>query len=249
MNHKTVKNYSVSFLLFFTFLLIIFNSNPILANPNLKTDDWLSYSVLSASETTNAFFGNFPPGTYYGEWSVVDGDNINYNITSVRENEINGTLFLGNVSNNVTFFDVRNIDVAFGLTLGIYPWNGGFLANASNWETIQTLIQGTNTTVTEIDNFNHEIEGEQHFYSVIQFNTSNYYGQFSLLHYHSTSGVLLRASTSYSLYELSISLSSTSLELEVQTQTAGTKLVSLLPIMLLILAFPIFRRRNSRGIK
>ena len=226
----------------FSSFILIYGSNLILAEYNLDIENWLSYNVISASDTINVFYGNFPPGTYFGEWSVTKGDKIIYNITSVNNFEINGTLFLGNESSNKTFTNVRNIDIAFGLTLGIYPWNGGFFADSSNWNNIQNLVQGTNTTIREIKKYAQEIQEELKYFSVIMFNTSNYYGQYSLLYYHRTSGVLIKASTSYNLYALNISLTSTNLVLE--TQTADIDLSFLFSILFCLLSIRLYRRKK-----
>ena len=114
----------------------------------MDNEDWLKYQVLASSDTENMFFGNWPPGYYYGNWSVMLDDLIMFNVTSVISSEINGTLYLGNTVNHTIFYDVRNVDVAFGLGLSIYPWNGGFIANESDWDNIELQVQGTNTTIS-----------------------------------------------------------------------------------------------------
>lgn len=209
---------------------MLLNGNAISAEIELGPNDWLSYTVVNASDTVNDFFGSFPPGTYFGNWSVLSGDEMNFNVTSVTEDTINGTLFIGNELDNVTFTDVRNIDTSFGLGLGIYPWSGGFFADSSDWDGISTLIQGTNTTVTSIGCYEYTFEKEQTTISVIHFNTTNYYGQFSSFYYHKATGILLKAYTSFGLYELEITLNVTNLNLETQncaeTSTTNTFLIS-----------------------
>lgn len=207
--------------------------------------DWLSYEVIGASDTINDFYGTFPPGTYYGNWSVEAGDVIDFNITSIQDPSINGTLFFGNENDNITFYDVRNIDTAFGIGLGIYPWNGGFLAESSDWDAIITSVQGTNTTVTHIDYHEHILKGMEVTYSIIKFNTTDYYGQFSNFIYHKESGILLEAYTSFGLYELEISLTATNLSLETNISTETTDLYVILPFIFFVPIFSLVKRRKA----
>lgn len=222
-------------ILVITYLFVIFLSNySVSANVGVSSGDWLSYKVVSASDTVNDFYGTFPPGTYYGAWSVVADDSIIFNITSVHDGVTNGTLFFGNELDNVTFYDVRNVDTAFGLGLGIYPWSGGFLANSTDWDNILSSVVDTNTTVTQIESYNLTIAGMQNSYSVIHFNTSNYYGQYSSFYYHKSSGVLLKAFTSFGLYELEISLDIANLEINPYTETPYTETVTVSMFILLL---------------
>ncbi len=227
------------------FLILILSNNNTSANLEVNAGDWLSYEVVSASDTVNDFYGVFPPGTYYGAWSVVVDDNVHFNITSVEDGVINGTLFFGNELENVTFSNVRNIDTSFGLGLGIYPWNGGFLANSTDWDNIIQSIEGTNTTVTHIDNYTCTYEGEQEAYSVVHFNTTNYYGQYSSLFYHKSSGILLKAFSSFGLYELEISLSTSNLVLEVYSESVTTSLiVTIFPILTITAIYILMKKRS-----
>ncbi len=231
------------------FLLVIFPSGEsVSACTNIDAGDWLSYNVVSASDTINDFYGTFPPGTYYGNWSVVIDDIISFNITSVQDGVVNGTLFFGNALENETFYNVRNMDTAFGLGLGIYPWNGGFLANSSDWDNIMSSIQATNTTVTIVDNYNHPIEGDLNTYSVIHFNTSDYYGQFSNFYYHKESGVLLKALTSFGLYELEISLNATNLELDPYIETVKTNIPLIIYSIFLLPALSMIKKKGSNNL-
>jgi len=236
---KNKKNLLLTTIIIISFYLVLLISNGLPQNLTLKKEDWLKFQVLASSGTENMFFGNWPPGHYYGNWSVIPEDLIMFNVTSVGDDEINGTLFLGNLENNTTFYDVRNIDVAFGLGLSIYPWNGGIFANESAWDSIELQVQGTNTTISHLTNFEHKLNGILNSYEVNVFNTQDYYGQFSTFHYHSDTGVLLKAFTSYGSYELNITLVSTSLEIDSASQTTGFSFgltfvpITLLPIIVL----------------
>ncbi len=241
-NKISISSLCVIFLCMFT----IFSLTTASSNIGLEIGDLLTYEVLESSGTENVFYGNWPPGTYFGNWSVVPNDQIRYSMTSITETEINGTLFLGNTMTNSTFYNVRNVDLAFGLTIGIYPWNGGFFANSSDWENIESQVQQTNTTIDEISNFEQNINGENKSYEVTLFQTSDYNGQFSALYYHSSTGVLLKAHTSYGLYELSIELISTNLEIESQTKTVFMDISSLLVIFPLISLFRIMKKRSDK---
>jgi len=225
--------------------VIFFSNYSVSANIEVSSGDWLSYDVVTASDTINDFYGTFPPGTYYGAWSVAEEDRINFNVTSVHDGVINGTLFFGNELDNVTFFDVRNMDTAFGLGLGIYPWSGGFLANSTGWDNIISSVVGTNTTVTQIESYDHTIARKQNAYSVIHFNTSNYYGQYSSFYYHKSSGVLLKALTSFGLYELGISLNATNLELEHYAETVTTISPVVLFSIILLPALSLLKRKRK----
>ncbi len=222
-----------------SFYSILLTSNGFPQKLSLDNEDWFKYQVLASSDTENMFFGNWPPSHYFGNWSVEPEDLIIFNVTSVSLYEINGTLFLGNIVNNTEFYNVRNIDVAFGLGLSIYPWNGGFFANESDWDNIELQVQGTNTTINNLSNFEHTLNGVLNLYEVKVFNTQDYNGQNSSFHYHSDTGVLLKAFTSYGFYELNITLVSTNLEINSIIQTTGFGFsltiisIALLPVILL----------------
>ncbi len=237
---RNKKNLLLTILIVLSFSLTLLVSNGFSYKLNLNDEDWLKYQVLASSATENMFVGNWPPGHYYGNWSVIPEDWIMFNVTSfIPSSEINGTLFLGNMLNNTKFYDVRNIDVAFGLGLSIYPWNGGFFANESDWDNIEVQVQGTNTTISDLSNFEHTLNGTLNSYEVKVFNTQDYYGQNSSLYYHTDTGVLLKAFTSYGLYELNITLISTNLEINPTMQTTGFGLslaivsIAFIPILLL----------------
>ncbi|MFW9851348.1 MAG: hypothetical protein ACFFDS_00215 [Candidatus Thorarchaeota archaeon] len=235
--------------LMLTILIILYSFLTLLASNgfshklNLNVEDWLKYRILASSDTENMFVGNWPPSYYYGNWSVIPEDWIMFNVSSVISSEINGTLFLGNTINNTIFYNVRNIDVAFALSLSIYPWNGGFFANESDWDNIELQVQETNTTINNLSNFEHTLNGTTHSYEVKIFNTKDYYGQNSSFYYHSDTGILLKAYTSYGLYELNITLVSTSIEINPTMQTTGYGFnlaivsIALIPVILL------FRRK------
>ena len=223
----------ISFLIVFLFLAP--NSiSQATATVDLTAGNWLSYEVLESSETENMFFGTSPTYTYFGNWSVVTNDTITYTVSSITEVSINGSLFLGNLSTNSTFTNVRNVDTAFGLSIGIKTWNGGFLANASNWSSIQSEIQSTNTTVEELSNFELSINDNILFYDVMKFNTVDYYGQNTTLCYHLASGILLKAITSFGFYELSIRLKTTDLVIEGYTKRVAMDISLVLMALLLI---------------
>lgn len=231
----------------FTILALSQSSNLPSAAVEVIPGDWVSYQVVNASDTVNDFFGTFPPGTYYGNWSVIPGDKIDFNVTSVQEGTINGTIFFGNEMDNETFTNVRNIDTSFGLGLGIYPWNGGFFADPADWDNVISSIEGTNTTVTYVDCYNLTIGAEQKTYSILHFNTTNYYGQFSNFYYHKTSGVLLGAFTSFGFYELEIILDDTSLYLETSScsETSTTNLVIVSLALLILPVIYITKKRKN----
>ena len=221
MKTVTRKNFLLIVIFLISFYFILLTSNGFSQKLSVDSNDWLKYKVLASSNTENMFVGNWPPGHYYGNWSVEPEDLIIFNVTSVNPYEINGTLFLGNTINNTEFYNIRNVDVAFGLGLSIYPWNGGFFANESDWNNIELQVQEANTTIDNLPNFEHTLNGILNSYKVKFFNTQNYYGQNSSFHYHSDTGILLKAFTSYGSYELNITLVSTSLEIDPNIQTTG----------------------------
>ena len=213
MKHKSPITILVAFF-FCSFLIVpsIYISATDESNKIISEGDWFEYVVLEASNTTNAFYGSWPPGLFYGNWSIEEGEKIQFLATLIQEGIRNCTLILGNYS----FENIRDIDAAVALAFSIYPWNGGFIANASEWGYIEQQIQNTNTTQTVLNKYKHTINNTSAQYKVRIFNTTNYYGQRSLFHYHDGSGVLLKASTSYGNYSLEVSLVNTSFELETQ---------------------------------
>ncbi|MHA2358364.1 MAG: hypothetical protein ACXABK_06320 [Candidatus Heimdallarchaeaceae archaeon] len=209
----------------------------------LQTGDWIEYEVIGSSNTTNLLFGAWPPGHYFGNWSVGVGDKISYSITSINNININGSLILG----NYTFLNVRNVDIASALAISIYPWNGGFFANSSDWDQIGEDIVETNTSKTHLSNHEKIINGSRRYFEVELFNTLDYYGQNSRFHYDSISGILLDASTSFLNYSLEISLINTNLELGSPTKTITVNFIagSILILSALVI---VFARRRYRQI-
>jgi hypothetical protein len=181
----------------------------------IEVDEWVDYKVVDSSNETNLFFGAWPPGSYFGNWSVSKDEHIRFTVTSSDFLGINGTLSIG----NYTFTDVRNIDVASALALSIYPWNGGFFANSSDWSAIKIQIEETNTSVEESSNFEYTINSESRYFDIITFNTTDYYGQNSIFHYDKKSGILLSAKSSFGNYSLDITLWLSSQELGFPSKT------------------------------
>ncbi len=243
---KNQKSTTIFALTAVLFLITCLNFQSVTASIELELGNLLSYEVLEASDTENVFYGASPTFNYFGNWSVTAGDFIQFLIMSVTEANISGYLFLGNSTTNTTFINVRNVDTAFGLTISIGTWNGGFFANASDWQNIQSMVQSTNTTTEEVRNFEHSISDAPKFYDVMKFDTVDYYGQYTTLYYHSTSGVLLKGITSFGFYNLSIELRGTNLEIE-----GFTKRVSMdFSYLILITAFvPILRLMKKRFVK
>jgi len=238
ISKKSDKLLFVSVFLISLFLITNFSFSAAAVSTELEVGDWLIYEVLESNDTENVFYGAFPPLTYFGNWSVVVGDKIIFNLTSVTEESINGTLFFGNDMTNTTFTNVRNVDAAFGLTIGIGSWNGGFCANASDWSNIQSTIQSTNTTTEEASNYEHSINENPKFYDVMKFDTKDYFGQFTTLFYHKTNGVLLKAVTLFGSYNLSIEIISTNLEIEGYTKRVS---MDLSMILLILPLTPLFK--------
>ncbi len=233
-----------TFFLFSVLFVSLFTLSAISDVENgLAAGDWLEYDTIEFSNTTNAFFGAWPPGKNYGNWSISEGEKILFYVTSVNENSINGTIVLG--SSNFT--NVRNIDVASALILSIYPWNGGFFANASDWENIVLQAQDKNTSFNVIDQYQHKINTTVEKLEVNLFNVTNYYGQDSLLYYHKKTGILLKASTSFGLYKLNISLSKTSLEIKDQQGTYSIDFAFYLPFIAIIIV--VLNSKNLRNRK
>lgn len=177
---------------------------------NLKTGDIVEYTIIDASETINFFYGAWPPGDYYGNWTVSQNEKIVYEITNNTVAEIEGSLVLG----NYTFNNIRNIDVASALAFSVYPWNGGFFANTSDWTSITEMIENTNTSMTLIEDYEQIINDDDYTIDVYEFNVEDYYGQYSLFRYDVVSGILLNAFTSFGSYYLNISLSLTNIDIQ-----------------------------------
>jgi len=207
----------------------------------LQIGDWLEYEVTGSSNTTNLFYGAWPPGYFFGNWSVSVGEKISYSITSINNISINGTLIIG----NYTFQNVRYIDIASALAISIYPWNGGFIANSSDWDNIEDVIAETNTSMTKFSNYETLINGSSRFFDVELFTTTDYYGQNSLFHYDGVSGILLGATTSFENYSLEISLILTSLDLGSPTKTVTVNLLTGSTVIFSSLIIVITRRRKK----
>ena len=220
--------------IFTNLVLLLFSSFLVCAGSSytIIPSDYLIYNVMDASSTINYFYGAWPPGTYFGTWSVKEGDKVMFNITSVTSNSINGTLTLG----NVTFSNVRNNDVGSALALSIYPWMGGLIANSSDWDDITQLVENTNTTIS-VEQITHFVNGDNLTLVARIFEVSNYYGQYSKLIYDNETGILLEGITSFSNYLLSLSLEFTSIELNIQAQkTMWTPLlVSVFSVVIVVI--------------
>ena len=241
MNYR--RKAHITLIIILLLALALLNTSNSAANVNITPGDWLSYEVYTSSNTVNDFYG--ASFAYYGNWSVIVGDEINFNITSVQESVINGTLFLGNELQNTTFTDVRVIDTAFGLSIGIYPWNGGLIANSSDWDNIISSIQGTNTTFEEINQYIYSISGVRETYTVMHFNTVNYFEQNSSLYYHKESGVLLKGYTAFGLYELEILLGNTSLTISPYTEPESTNIYLFLSSLGLLSTALIIKKKRK----
>ena len=197
---------------------------------NINSGDWIQYIVTDSSESENMFYGAWPPGKFYGNWTVNKGDEVWFNVTSISSTSINGTLKLG----SYLFSDVRNIDAASALALSIYPWLGGFFADVSNWNKIFEDVSGTNTTLSSNVSYMHVVNGKNCVFSVNIFNTTNYYGQISLFYYDSKTGLLLAGFTSFGNYKLGLKLVATSLLTEEVTTTAKLSNVIFLLLTLIV---------------
>ena len=224
-------------------LLIVISSPPCIFQTGfasyIEIDEWVDYTVLESSNGTNFFYGAWPPGYYFGNWNISKGEHIHYAVTSSDIIGINGTLTIG----NYTFNDVRNIDVASALALSIYPWNGGFFANSSDWSAIKTQVEKTNTSIEESSNLEHKINDLNQYFDIIKFNTTNYYGQNSLFYYDKESGILLCAKSCFGNYSLNISLSLSSLELGSPSKTYDLKYTYAFSYILVFLTIIILKRK------
>ncbi|MHA1304039.1 MAG: hypothetical protein ACTSQE_09760 [Candidatus Heimdallarchaeaceae archaeon] len=229
---KTEKKISLILVLLAFFSVISLISQGDYQIANFTVNDYLGYTVISSSNSTNAFFGAWPPGHYFGDWNVTIGDTVWFNITSITNTEINGTLVLG----DSIFSNVRNIDVASALAFSIYPWLGGFIANASDWSTIEQTIEGTNTTVTVEENFEIIINSNHRLTTVRKFVVNNYYGQYSELIYDNNTGVLIKGYSSFGGYSLGVEIDKTSIEIgkEKTKSLIYTPMVGVLAFLLLI---------------
>lgn len=206
---------------------------------SISSGNWVEYIVLDSSDTTNMFFGAWPPGDYLGNWSVSQNEIISYEITNDTTDELEGVLVIG----NYIFENIRNIDVASALAISVFPWAGGFFANFSDWTEIAISIEETNTTMVLVEDYIQTINDTLYTFDVYEFNTENYYGQFSQFRYIAESGILLSAFTSFWDYTLNISLSSTNINLKSEATNKIT--FYFIPSVALILAIPYFLRRKQ----
>ena len=237
MNYKKFQQISMFFLFLSIFVVSSLSLSAADETINKITEgDWFEYLVLDASNTTNDFYGSWPPGMFYGNWSIMEGEKIKFIVLSIEGRIRNCSLILGNYS----FENIRDIDAAVALTFSIYPWNGGFIANASEWDKIEQQIENTNTTQIISKKYEHIINNTSEKYRARIFNTTDYNGQKSLFHYHDETGVLLEASTSFTDYSLHVSLTSTSFKLEDYKGTFSLDfpiyfmIVCVIPIMLIV---------------
>ena len=216
----------------FSFCLITVILSSFLVSGNQSTQfrigDILEYEIIECSEFENMFFGAWPPGEYFGNWSAVVGDQITFEILNITTTNIEGTLNLG----NYTFNNVRLIDVASALALSIYPWNGGFIANTSAWSEIKTDLETTNTTITDLEAYSFSISGSVYSFDVYLFKTTNYYGQNCTFYYDSDTGLLLKGYTAYGDYFLNITLSTLNFDISTRhTNIASIDFISILSII------------------
>jgi len=196
-------------LVFFVFLSVIISVSSFssFASFTAVAGDWLCYTVTSSSSTLNSFYGAWPPGQYFGNWSVNIGDLVYFNITSVSSDSINGTLQLG----SYIFSNIRNIDIASALVLSVYPWYGGFLTNTSQLLSNKDSFLSLNTTIYTINTYYQEINGQNLSIPIVVVSVSNYYGQNSLFYYSFGTGILLNATTSFGNYSLGLILKRTNM--------------------------------------
>ncbi|MHA1668083.1 MAG: hypothetical protein ACTSUR_05435 [Candidatus Heimdallarchaeaceae archaeon] len=203
---------------------------------------WMEYSVLNSSRTINAFYGAWPPGNFFGNWSVNVGDYIEFEVEASNEDEINGSITLG----STTFYHVRNIDVASALALSIYPWNGGFFVNVSTWAEIPLLLEGTNTTIKKVSNYEQIVNETNSFFTIELFETINYYGQNSTFKYDYDTGVLLYAYTSFGNYLLEISLLASNFLLGTSSQTKTIHFPAIFSSLFFPSLFLVYRRCKKK---
>lgn len=229
-------------------VIILFSASfnlPIRGSSFVHSEDYFRYTVISSSNTINFFYGTWPPGNFFGNWSVKPGDTVLFTVSIVNETTIQGNITIGNSS----FINVRNIDIANALIISIYPWLGGLIVN-EDWSEIETKIADTNTTSTTINHYPFIINGMQKSFSVIIFNTTNYYGQYSTLIYDYETGLLLSVDTSFGNYHLALNLSDTSITIG-EDKTFKTTLFSTLTIIGVLLLTVIkksFYGKRKRGL-
>ncbi|MCK5409068.1 MAG: hypothetical protein KAJ30_02285, partial [Candidatus Heimdallarchaeota archaeon] len=74
----------------FLFILNVIFSSVVSSNQNLnlKSGDVVEYSILDTSETTNFFYGAWPPGDYHGNWTVNQNEKVVYEITNDTTSEV-----------------------------------------------------------------------------------------------------------------------------------------------------------------
>ena len=238
------KTSKISFIVTIFFVLLISLSSLIVGAYfvfDIDIGDTITYNVVASSETNNAFWGSWPPGTYFGDWSVSAGDNISYTILGDIDTDYMGNIQLG----NYTFENVRNVDLACALIISIYPWNGGFFANFSDWDSIESSVVSDNTTIENKDDFSLVINGEQRTFNAKIFHVQNYYGQYSDLYYDTTTGLFLNGTSSFGNYSLSLVLSKTTFEVELISVKAYLDfqliLITLPVLIILIKGFKKFK--------
>jgi hypothetical protein len=201
---------------------------------DIDIGDTVTYNIVASSETNNAFWGSWPPGTYFGDWSVSAGDNVSYTILGDIDTDYVGNIQLG----NYTFENVRDVDLASALIISIYPWGGGFFANFSDWDSIESSVVSANTTIENKNDFSLVINGKQHTFNAKIFHVLNYYGQYSDLYYDTTTGLFLNGTTSFGNYSLSLVLSKTTFEVElifVKEYLAFQLILIIFPVIIILI--------------
>ena len=200
---------------------------------DIDIGDTVTYNIVASSETNNAFWGSWPPGTYFGDWSVSAGDNISYTILGDIDTDYVGNIQLG----NYTFENVRDVDLASALIVSIYPWSGGFFANFSDWDSIESSVVSANTTIENKNDLSLVINDKQHTFNAKIFHVQNYYGQYSDLYYDTATGLFLNGTTSFGNYSLGLVLSKTTFEVElisVEAHLAFQLILITLPVLTIL---------------
>ena len=200
---------------------------------DIDIGDTVTYNIVASSETNNAFWGSWPPGTYFGDWSVSVGDNVSYTILGDIDTDYVGNIQLG----NYTFENVRDVDLASALIISIYPWSGGFFANFSDWDSIENSVVSANTTIENQNDLSLVINGKQHTFNAKIFHVQNYYGQYSDLYYDTETGLFINGTTSFGNYSLSLVLSETTFEVElisVEAHLAFQLILITLPVLTIL---------------
>ncbi len=210
------------------------------------SDDFVNYLVTDSSETNNSFFGDWPPGDFFGYWDVSSGEKIDFLITSSNSTTIYGNLTIGNYS----FFEVRNVDIASALVISVYPWKGGFVLNEPDWDDINILVAGTNTTIESKTDVMYSVNNRTKTFDVNEITTVNYYGQNSTFIYDTSSNILLECFTSFGNYNLGLILDQTSFISSESDENNKTDVVSLFafgfPLLFLcIVSIISFRKYNK----